>query len=128
MLKRLKLISLNIKRKMLSRLSFPEPISEGKELAPALTTSKGPTQTETTDYGVGLSMQTTTDGRAGRQGHAPTGFPGTGLMHLCPTGGIVPQPMPIGGPGDCLHGHANEDEEDEEALRARAERAGGMDC
>ncbi|KAK8959568.1 hypothetical protein KSP40_PGU009089 [Platanthera guangdongensis] len=99
---------------------------KAKELAPALTASKGPTQTETTDYGVGLNMQTTTDGRSGMQGqYAPTGFPGTGLMHPRPTGGIVPQPVPLGGPGDRLHGHADADEEDEEALKARAESAGG---
>ncbi|KAK8944552.1 hypothetical protein KSP39_PZI007816 [Platanthera zijinensis] len=96
---------------------------KAEELAAALTASKGLAQTETTDHAVGLSAQTSTVGGAGMQGqYAPTGFPGTGLMQPRPTGGMVPQPVPIGGPGDRLHGHAAEEDE---ALRARAARAGG---
>ncbi|KAK8945991.1 hypothetical protein KSP40_PGU003041 [Platanthera guangdongensis] len=100
---------------------------KAEELAAALTASKGLAQTETTDnvsQDVGLSAQTSTGSGAGMQGqYAPTGFPGTGLMQPRPTGGMVPQPVPIGGPGDRLHGHATE--EDEEALKGRAARAGG---
>lgn len=95
---------------------------KAEELAAALKASKGPVQTETIDLGAGLSSQTTSAGLQGQ--YAPTALPGAGLLQPRPTG-MVPQPLPIGGPSNNSLGYAAEDEEGMKLRAERAARAGG---
>lgn len=61
----------------------------------------------------------------GLQGHyAPTTLPGAGLLQPRPTG-MVPQPLPIGGPSIHPHGYAVEDEEGMKLRAEREAKAGG---
>ncbi|KAH0467766.1 hypothetical protein IEQ34_002799 [Dendrobium chrysotoxum] len=95
---------------------------KAEELAAALNASKGPVQTETIDLGAGLGSHTTGTGLQGQ--YAPTTLPGAGILQPRPTG-MVPQPLPIGGPSNHPHGYAVEDEEGMKLRAERAARAGG---
>ncbi|XP_020597971.1 RNA polymerase II transcription factor B subunit 3 isoform X2 [Phalaenopsis equestris] len=95
---------------------------KAEELAAALKASKGPVQMETADLSAGLSSQTTI---AGSQGlYAPTALPGAALLQPRPTG-MVPQPVPIGGPSNHPHSYSTEDEEGMKMRAEIAARAGG---